>query len=53
MMNDESYRKKWEAKKEFYRQNGIIEGENLIVTYDDENGGISSQEIQEIIDKYF
>ncbi len=51
--NDKSYMKKWEAKKEFYRQNGIIEGENLIVTYDDENGGISSQRIQEIIDKIF
>lgn len=53
MMNDEEYRKKWEMKKQFYEKNGIIEGENLIVTFDDENGGIDSKKIKEIMDKYF
>ena len=51
-MDKPKYRKRWENKKEFYEKNGIIEGENLIVTQDD-NGSIDSQEIERIIDKYF
>ena len=53
MMTDPGYRKCWEAKKKFYEKNGIVEGKNLIVTYDDENGGLDSAEIQRIIEETF
>lgn len=53
MMTDDDYRKRWEAKKALYEKNGIVEGENLIVTYDDEKGGIDSQVIQNYVNKYF
>ncbi len=53
MMSDPEYKKKWEAKKQFYEEHGIIEGENLIVTYDEQNGSVDSQKIQKYIDKFF
>lgn len=52
MMSDENYRKRWQAKKELYANHGIIEGENLIVSYDGINGSIDSSEIQRLIDQY-
>lgn len=52
MMNNPEYRKRWEMKKSFYEKNGIIEGENLIITYD-ENGSIDSQLIQKLINMNF
>ena len=52
MMNDAAYREHWEAKKALYEKHDIIEGINLIVTYDSVNGGIDSKHIQELIDKY-
>lgn len=42
----------WEAKKTFYEKNGIVEGKNLIVTYD-EKGGLDASEIQRIIEETF
>lgn len=53
MMTDLGYRKRWEEKKKFYEKNGIIEGKNLIVTYDDEKGGLDASEIQRIIEETF
>lgn len=53
MMTDPQYRKRWEDKKKFYEKNGIVEGKNLIVTYDDENGGLDSDVIQKIIEDTF
>jgi ethanolamine utilization protein EutP (predicted NTPase) len=53
MMNNASYRKYWDEKKAFYTTHGIKEGENLIITYDDENGGIDSVKIKKIIQEYF
>lgn len=52
MMTDLNYRKKWEEKKRFYESNGYIEGENLIVTYDEDNGSINSPIIKEYIKKF-
>ena len=49
MMNDPFYKKNWEDKKEFYRKNGIVEGKNLIVTFDDEKGGLDSYKIDQLI----
>jgi len=53
MMNDPQYKKRWEDKKKFYEKNGIMEGKNLIVTYDDENGGLDSDLIHKIIEDTF
>lgn len=52
MMDDPKYRKHWEDKKAFYKKNGIEEGKNLIVTYD-ENGSLDSQKVEEIIQDVF
>lgn len=56
MMFDAGYRRRWELKKEWYRENGILpieEGGNLIITEDAENGGIDSKKIRDIIEKLF
>ena len=50
---DPQYRKRWEDKKKFYEKNGIVEGKNLIVTYDDDNGGIDTELIEKIIKDTF
>lgn len=52
MMNDPKYKKRWENKKIFYKKNGIEEGKNLIITYD-ENGSLNSQKLEEIIKAMF
>jgi len=52
MMDDPKYRKRWEDKKAFYKKNGIEEGKNLIVTYD-ENGALDSQRVEDIIQEIF
>jgi len=56
MMQDPGYESRWKAKLAWYRANGILpsdegKGERgtLIVTRDNEHGGISSQEINGII----
>jgi hypothetical protein len=57
LLHNPKYRQRWEEKKQLYRQAGILpyeesEGLNgtLIETHDDKNGGISSQQIAQIID---
>lgn len=52
MMTDYSYRSRWDAKRELYEKHGIKEGENLIVSYDSENGSIDSQAIRKLIKQY-
>jgi hypothetical protein len=52
MMTDDTYRRRWEAKKAVYAKHGIIEGENLIVSYDDDNGSIDSQAIRKLIKQH-
>lgn len=52
MMADSHYRKRWEDKKAVYEKHGIIEGENLIVSYDDVNGSIDSVAIKSLIEKF-
>ena len=44
------YKQNWEKKKALYAKHGILQGENLIVTYDDERGGIDSHAIRKIIE---
>ena len=52
MMSDIHYRKRWEDKKALYEQHDIIEGKNLIVSYDNADGSIDSVAIKRLIDRY-
>jgi len=56
LLNDPAYQQRWNAKKQWYQENDILlysQGGGtrgtLIETSDDHNGGISSQEIEKII----
>lgn len=40
-------------QKIWYAEHGFIEGQNLIATYEYANAGFNSQEIDELIEKYF
>jgi len=51
MMNDATYKARWEIKRKIYEKHGIVEGQNLIVS--DETKGIDSQVINNLISKYF
>jgi ATP-dependent exoDNAse (exonuclease V) alpha subunit len=58
MMDDPAYRSKWEKKKESYHKNGVWTLENgggpngtLVVTEDSPNKGLSTKEIDQIIEK--
>ena len=53
VMTDPHYKKRWEDKKAFYAKNGIVEGKNLIVTYDNDDGGIDTELIDKIIKETF
>lgn len=57
MMADEGYRQRWEEKKVWYQKNGVLPHEDgggevatLIVTFDDERGGIDGLQIDALID---
>jgi len=56
MLHDPDYRQRWEKKLQWYKDNGIVPYQDhggskgtLIVTRDNEQGGISSQEIESVI----
>ncbi|RMD01090.1 RNA helicase [Clostridium autoethanogenum] len=53
MMRNPTYARRWEEKKKFYEKYGIKEGKNLIVTYDNENGGLDSYEIENLVHDTF
>lgn len=46
MLNDPTYREEWERKKKWYESNGYAD--RLIVSRDKPDGGIDSQEIEDI-----
>lgn len=50
LMTNENYRDTWDYKRRLYAKAGIIEGKNLIVTYEHE--GIDSIEIRNLVFKY-
>ena len=52
MMSDADYRRRWDIKRAVYERHGIIEGKNLIVSYDEENGSIDSQKIAALIEHF-
>ena len=52
MLKDPSYRKRWKEKEEAYRRAGIEEGRNLLVTRDEEDGGVDMVRIHNMILQY-
>lgn len=52
MMSNTDYRRRWEAKRTIYEKHGIIEGKNLIVSYDEDNGSIDSQRIAALLEQF-
>ena len=60
MLNDPEYAERWAKKRKWYASQGIVPHEEapdatrvLVVTEDDEKGGISSQAIKELIANLF
>ena len=53
MLTDPLYKRRWEEKKKLYALNGFSEEiGNLIVTQDQPNGGIDTEDIQNKIEEY-
>ena len=52
MLQKADYRKSWDLKQKTYKENDIIEGENLIISKDGLNGSLDSQEIDRLIKEY-
>ncbi len=60
MLADEGYRSRWESKLQWYRANGVLpleegggERATLVVTQDDERGGIDGRHIDDLIRELF
>lgn len=53
MLSVPKYKMKWARKKSIYQKHGVVEGDNLIVSKDDERGGISMKQIVKLIQRYF
>jgi hypothetical protein len=51
MLNRDDYRRGWEWKRAWYRNNGYEIDENLFTTQDDERGGLDSGPIQDIAER--
>lgn len=48
MMSHPDYAQGWEEKRAWYAKNGVIEGQTLFTTRDDERGGLDSRDVQQI-----
>lgn len=53
MPTDPCYMARWENKKAYYAEHGIIEGKNLIITCDGDDGSLDAQVIDKLIKKTF
>ena len=53
MPTDPGYMARWKEKLAYYNAHGIVEGENLIITSDGEDGSLDSKEIDELIKNTF
>ena len=53
MMSDSKYAKRWADKEKFYAKNGIVRGQNLIVTEEHDGEGLDSFMINEMIRDIF
>ncbi len=52
MLKDPHYRERWREKEAAYRRAGIEEGRNLLVTRDEEDGGVDMVRIHNMILQY-
>ena len=52
-VHDDGYLKSWIEKVQLYRKHGILEGVNLIVSYDSPEGDLNSYALQKQIEFYF
>jgi len=48
MLTRDDYRQSWKRKREWYLQNGFVEGVSLFITQDDEKGGLDSEDVRNI-----
>lgn len=48
MLNRTEYALGWEEKRQWYAANGLIEGQNLFTTRDDERGGLDSTTVHAV-----
>lgn len=46
MLSQPAYAQGWEDKRQWYAQNGYIEGHNLFTTADDKHGGLDSTSVE-------
>lgn len=53
LMHDEEYRQKAKDKIELYALNGIIQGKNLIITFETGTNQLNTWYVDKIIDTYF
>ena len=53
MQTDSENMMRWEKKKSYYAEHRIIEGKNLILTCDGDDGSLEAQEIDKLIKKIF
>lgn len=51
MLARDDYRTSWERKREWYKENGFLEGLNLFTTQDDDNGGLDSVSVGQVAAK--
>ena len=60
MFGDPEYRERWERKKRWYKQQGVLPREEgggevatLVETRDSEQGGIDARQIRELVQTLF
>ncbi len=51
MMDRPDYRDRWEWKRDWYKRNGLVEGETLFVTEEREGTGLDSQVLTAVAEK--
>lgn len=53
MMSNAKYAQRWTEKEKLYAKNGIVRGQNLIVTEEHDGEGLDSYMINEMIRDLF
>lgn len=51
LLSRPDYRRGWEWKREWYRQNGFVEGDNLFTSTEDSENGLDSERLRAIADR--
>jgi hypothetical protein len=50
MLASPAYADAWAWKKQWYVDNGLVEGDTLFTTHDDEQGGLDSDNVRRVAD---